>query len=730
MEEKEALPFPYTNLGILSPPELAQAMCNSDVHLSFSLTNISYVPFEAVACGCVVVEAKVPSVEAMVKDGTHCLLAEPKADAVAETLLRLIADKGLRERIAKAGVDFVHDKTWGNSCKQFEDILFDSFLIGPKVPKEISQSPAVKELPEKQSANSSKISIRHVPGMAGIFYRSCNFCGGVKFRVFKKIDVPFPNRIYGNLELSYPDVGKHLKLQYLECTGCGLVGINPLTRFDDINRNTFDGERNIVARADIDYKEYAAVKLNTIKLIYDQYEFERYRQANRVLDVSCGPAVSLSWLRDVKGWEVFGIDPDRHSVRTAWERYGVRIENRLIYDLEVPDEHFDLIVMDNSLEHTFDPLSTLLKAFCLLRKGGSLFIFTPNCHGLSTRFLNANAHWGHWFLYSPKTVVDVLRRIGYEVPKLFAIQNPVNPALIEKDIDLAPYREGLEVSLIGKEVVEDQIGKVRVYSDFFNLIAVKPANARLIAEGEARLSGIAQSSLEQLEDVSIIQDPLVSLSQAEKQSNEYVKATVKARERSVPPDGDTSLQVLVSESRKFRKPWILNLGSRNVTGDLAVDWRSWFPTAAKFVGVDLEPGPGVDIVTDASVLSRVIRPHSFDIVVSVSVFEHLRRPWQVVLEINKILKTGGLVFIHSHQTFPLHDYPGDFFRFSEKGFKELFSENLGFEVLATGSQVPCRVVPSVEIPGWLKEHLAYINTTVCARKVADFDPSTYRWGES
>jgi SAM-dependent methyltransferase len=158
-------------------------------------------------------------------------------------------------------------------------------------------------------------------------------------------------------------------------------------------------------------------------------------------------------------------------------------------------------------------------------------------------------------------------------------------------------------------------------------------------------------------------------------------------------------------------------------------WECWFENVGKFVGLDLEPGPGVDVVTDASLLSRVIRPYSFDIVVSVSVFEHLRQPWQVVMEINKVLKTGGLVFIHSHQTFPLHDYPGDFFRFSEEGFKELFSKNLGFEVLATDSQVPCRVVPSVEIPGWLNDHQAYINTTVCARKVADFDTSIYRWGD-
>ena len=45
----------------------------------------------------------------------------------------------------------------------------------------------------------------------GVFYRSCNFCGGKQFRVFKRIDIPFPERIYGDRKLTYPDGGKASK---------------------------------------------------------------------------------------------------------------------------------------------------------------------------------------------------------------------------------------------------------------------------------------------------------------------------------------------------------------------------------------------------------------------------------------------------------------------------------------------------------------------------------------
>ncbi|WP_373690468.1 methyltransferase domain-containing protein [Sphingobium sp. DEHP117] len=56
---------------------------------------------------------------------------------------------------------------------------------------------------------------------------------------------------------------------------------------------------------------------------------------------------------------------------------------------------------------------------------------------------------------------------------------------------------------------------------------------------------------------------------------------------------------------------------------------------------------------------------SFDAVYSVSVFEHLLMPWKVALEMNRVLRMGGIAYIHTHQTLGLHDMPWDFWRFSD-----------------------------------------------------------------
>jgi len=113
------LPFPYENLGQLSQIELAAEMARSGIHLSYSLTNISSVIYEAMACGCACVEADAPSVRGMVRDGENCLLAEPTASATFGALDRLIKNPALRQQIARSGYYFARGLTEERMCEEF-----------------------------------------------------------------------------------------------------------------------------------------------------------------------------------------------------------------------------------------------------------------------------------------------------------------------------------------------------------------------------------------------------------------------------------------------------------------------------------------------------------------------------------------------------------------------------------------------------------------------------------
>lgn len=146
--------------------------------------------------------------------------------------------------------------------------------------------------------------------------------------------------------------------------------------------------------------------------------------------------------------------------------------------------------------------------------------------------------------------------------------------------------------------------------------------------------------------------------------------------------------------RTLRNRRVLEIGSR-----VRDDTQSFFSQDAisdpsvQYLGFDILPGENVDVVGDAHCLSSYFEPASFDLVCSEWVFEHLIMPWRVVLEINKVLKPGGEVWINTNHSMALHDMPWDFWRFSDTAWIGLFNEFTGFEIKGTALGVPVRLTP-------------------------------------
>ncbi|MEH2196031.1 MAG: methyltransferase domain-containing protein [Nostoc sp.] len=77
--------------------------------------------------------------------------------------------------------------------------------------------------------------------------------------------------------------------------------------------------------------------------------------------------------------------------------------------------------------------------------------------------------------------------------------------------------------------------------------------------------------------------------------------------------------------------------------------------------LNLEPGPGVDIVGDAHDVS-VVKPESFDSVIIFNVLEHCYAPWIVVENIYTWLKPGGKCFAMVPSAIRIHATPVDYWR--------------------------------------------------------------------
>lgn len=163
---------------------------------------------------------------------------------------------------------------------------------------------------------------------------------------------------------------------------------------------------------------------------------------------------------------------------------------------------------------------------------------------------------------------------------------------------------------------------------------------------------------------------------------------------------------------------LLDVGGRARSG---LDRSSHFQQARTTV-FDINPGDNVDIVGDAHQLSQHLPATSYDFVQSISVFEHLARPWVVIAEINKVMKVGGLLFIASHQTVGMHDVPWDFWRFSDQAYRALLSEETGFKVLAAEMHEPAHIVPQLyvhDLHQGCEQAAGFMSSAVLAIKTRD-----------
>jgi SAM-dependent methyltransferase len=93
---------------------------------------------------------------------------------------------------------------------------------------------------------------------------------------------------------------------------------------------------------------------------------------------------------------------------------------------------------------------------------------------------------------------------------------------------------------------------------------------------------------------------------------------------------------------------------------------------AKVYTTDYKPGP-VDFVMDICENNEsIIKNNSFDMVVCTEVLEHTTNPFNAVIEIYRILKPKGIVYVTTPFDFRIHGPLPDCWRFTEHGLKELF----------------------------------------------------------
>jgi SAM-dependent methyltransferase len=110
----------------------------------------------------------------------------------------------------------------------------------------------------------------------------------------------------------------------------------------------------------------------------------------------------------------------------------------------------------------------------------------------------------------------------------------------------------------------------------------------------------------------------------------------------------------------WRRPGglIVELGSYDVNGSL----RPHAPADAHYVGLDMEAGPSVDVVVSPS-MRLPLRDDVADLILTSSAFEHDAFFWDTFLELMRVLKPGGFLYLSAPSNGTYHRHPTDQWRF-------------------------------------------------------------------
>lgn len=87
------------------------------------------------------------------------------------------------------------------------------------------------------------------------------------------------------------------------------------------------------------------------------------------------------------------------------------------------------------------------------------------------------------------------------------------------------------------------------------------------------------------------------------------------------------------------------------------------------INVDSRPHPGVRVIAD--VYKLPFEDNSVDAVIAESLLEHLKEPERAVKEILRVLKPGGILYIIVPFMLGFHSSPGDYYRWTAHGLREL-----------------------------------------------------------
>jgi 2-polyprenyl-3-methyl-5-hydroxy-6-metoxy-1,4-benzoquinol methylase/ribosomal protein S27E len=210
----------------------------------------------------------------------------------------------------------------------------------------------------------------------------------------------------------------------VRCRKCGLVFFNPQPSGEYL-KNFYSSQAGYLSSIEENLQSFEADPRSWQDtanfILYKIYQHMPEEAGQRLLDVGSAYGFFLVFAKR-RGLDVMGLELSTETSRYARQQ-GIEVLNTSLMDTNLSERSFDIVTMNNVLEHTLNPLAELTKAYSILKPSGVLYIGVPNWDSMVSQVDGYNwkmKSWpNHLYYFTAETLGRMLAKVGFTVRESF-----------------------------------------------------------------------------------------------------------------------------------------------------------------------------------------------------------------------------------------------------------------------------------------------------------------------
>lgn len=205
-------------------------------------------------------------------------------------------------------------------------------------------------------------------------------------------------------------------------------------------------------------------------------KFEKHRQTNRILDIGAGCGFFMETAKK-RGWEVTGTEFSKNSI-AACKNSNTELVFGELSEIELPESHFDIVINLEVIEHINNPVPFVSEIERILRKGGLVYITTPNFNAIHRYRLRSKydviSYPNHLCYFTKKTLKQLfhsngltpikLKTTGYSLTRLKTSKGISNQSFVSETSDDEMFRYKIESNPFLKFIKWGSNGILNIFS--------------------------------------------------------------------------------------------------------------------------------------------------------------------------------------------------------------------------------------------------------------------------